>query len=188
METDRGKRLKSMASHSLFWLILWACVLGLAPILALAQPPLPPPSYGIYLQKGDVLVKLSYQQARRVPVGEMGYVMGIMHRTRVFLMGERSEVRTSDRRPCLYFYGANPREFYSMVILHKRDGIREFHYSIYPAGGSAQVVDEYRVGVQTEEVSKDLYRLLPDQALDPGEYGIVLGNTLYAFGVDPQDR
>jgi hypothetical protein len=154
------------------------------PLLARAQSVSSPPGYGIYLQKGDEWIRLSYQAARRVPVGEMGYVMGIMHRTRVFLLGGRSEIRVPNRQPTIYFNGANPADFYTLVKLDNREGLREFHYSIYRAGGSAQVVDDYRVQTRIERVGKDLYRLIPAQELAPGEYGIVLGDSICAFGID----
>jgi len=169
-------------------LVINLCMAGtlslLLPILVHAHPPPFPPAYGIYLQKGDEWIRLHYQPAKRVPVGEMGYVTGILHRTRVFLLGERAEVRISDRQPAIYFYGANPADFYTLVRLEKKDGLREFHYSIYPVGGSAQVVDEYLVKVNIERTGKDLYRLTPSQELKPGEYGIVLGDSICPFGID----
>jgi len=149
-----------------------------------AQPTSSPPDYGIYLQKGDEWIRLHYLAAKRVPVGEMGYVIGILHRTRVFLIGERAELRISDRQPAIYFYGANPADFYTLVRLERKDGLREFHYSIYPLGGSAQVVDDYLVKVQIERIGKDLYRLTPSQELAPGEYGVLLGDSIYPFGID----
>lgn len=166
-------------------LILVATVIPLlVPLLAQAETIAPPPAYGIYLQKGGEWVRLHYQPARRVPVGEMGYVIGILHRTRVFLLGERSEIRISDRQPAIYFYGANPADFYTVVKLERKDGLREFHYGIYPVGGSAEVVDEYRVKVRIEKTGKDLYRLMPAEPLMPGEYGIVLGDHICPFGLD----
>jgi hypothetical protein len=46
------------------------------------------------------------------------------------------------------------------------------------------VVDDYRVQTRIERVGKDLYRLIPAQELAPGEYGIVLGDSICAFGID----
>ncbi|MDH7499777.1 MAG: hypothetical protein QHH30_05255 [candidate division NC10 bacterium] len=154
------------------------------PLLAQAQTMTPLPGYGIYLEKEGEWVRLDYQAARRVAVGEMGYVMGVMHRTRVFLLGARSEIRLSDPQPSIYFNGANPADFYTLVKLDNRNGLRQFHYSIHQAGGSAQVVEEYRVPVRIERVGKDLYRLTPAERLKPGEYGIVLGEHICPFGID----
>ena len=154
----------------------------LSPFSGWASSPTPP-TYGIYLQKGDRWVKLDYQRGYRTPLGEMGYVMGVMHQSRVFLLGERAKNRISDRKPPIYFFGANPTDFYSLVKL-TGDGIREFHYSIYFAGGSPNVADEYLVRVEIEKVGKDLYRMVPAQELMPGEYGVVLGESICAFGVD----
>jgi len=163
----------------LFATIFVSCLL---PLLAQAISPVPP-SYGIFLQKGDEWIKLNYQQAYRVPLGEMGYVMGLMHQTRVFLLGDRAKLRISDRKPSIYFFGANPADFYSLVKL-TGDGIREFHYSTYFAGGSAKVKDDYLVRVEIEKVDNDLYRMVPGQELAPGEYGIVLGDSICPFGID----
>ncbi len=98
-------------------------------------------------------------------------------------MGERAKDRISDRQPPIYFFGANPTDFYSLVKL-TGDGIREFHSSTYFAGGSPKVVDECLVRVEIEKVGKDLYRMVPAQELVPGEYGVVLGESICAFGVD----
>ncbi len=143
-----------------------------------------PPSYGIYLQKGDEWVKLDYQRGYRVPIGEMGYVIGLMHQTRVFLLGDRSQLRISDPKPSIYSFGANPADFYSLVRLDAGDGLRQFHYSTYRVGGSAEVKDEYLVRVEIEKLDKDLYRMVPGQELAPGEYGIVLGDSICPFGID----
>ncbi|HEX9920973.1 MAG TPA: hypothetical protein VGB21_05695 [Candidatus Methylomirabilis sp.] len=182
MKTQTQRTAHRIPGRAVLWLA--ALILCLAPVLAQADPVLPPPAYGLYLQQGNDLIRLNYLRARRVPVGEMGYVMGIMHRTRVFLSGERSELRTANPQPILYSYGANPADFYSLVKLERRHGLREFQYSIYSAGGSAKVVDEYLVGVKVEQAGKDLYRMTPAQALEPGEYGIVLGDSICPFGID----
>jgi hypothetical protein len=163
-------------------LFLAIFVFCLLPLPGQAISPFPP-AYGIYLQKGDEWTRIDYQRAYRTPLGEMGYVMGVMHQSRVFLLGERAKVRISDRKPFIYFFGANPAEFYSLVRL-QGNGIREFHYSTYGAGDSLHVMEEYLVRVETEKVDKDLYRMTPVQELAPGEYGIVLGESICAFGVD----
>lgn len=177
---------RSLASSILMLVSAWmaASIPLLMPLLAQGETTTLPPAYGIYLQKGGEWVRLQYQLARRVPVGEMGYVIGVMHRTRVFLLGERSGLRISDRQPAIYFYGANPADFYTLVKLERKDGLREFHYSIYHVGGSAEVVEEYRVKVRIEEMDRDLYRLVPAEPLKAGEYGIVLGDHICPFGID----
>ncbi len=142
-----------------------------------------PPTYGIYLQKGDEWVKLDYQHGYRTALGEMGYVMGVMHQSRVFLLGEHAKVRTSGRQPSIYFFGSNPADFYSLVRL-TGEGIREFHYSTYFAGGSPKVANDYLIRVEIEKVDKDLYRMVPAQELAPGEYGIVLGDSICPFRID----
>jgi hypothetical protein len=168
-----------------FRIVLFATILASCPLPLLAQAISPlPPSYGIFLQKGDEWIKLNYQQAYRVPLGEMGYVMGLMHQTRVFLLGNRAQLRIFDRKPSIYSFGANPADFYSLVRLDAADGLRTFHYSTYHVGGSAKVQDEYLVGVEIEKVDKDLYRMVPRQELVPGEYGIVLGDSICPFGID----
>jgi hypothetical protein len=164
----------------LFATIFVSCLL---PLLAQAISPFPP-SYGIFLQTGDEWIKLNYQQAYRVPLGEMGYVIGLMHQTRVFLLGDRGQLRISDLKPSIYSFGANPADFYSLVRLDAGDGLRQFHYSTYRVGGSAKVKDEYLVRVEIEKVDKDLYRMVPGQELAPGEYGIVLGDSICPFGID----
>jgi hypothetical protein len=188
--TTKEAEMKIHPKKSTFAISLLA-LLGLMNLVSLvvpfrvqAQPSSPPPAYGVFLQKGEEWIRLQYQSARRVPAGEVGYVIGFMHRTRVFLVGERSKIRLSDRRPAIYFYGANPADFYTLVRLNNKDGLREFHYSMYPKGGSAQVVDEYLVRVNIEQIGKDLYRLTPAQELTPGEYGIVLGDSICPFGID----
>ena len=165
-------------------LALMNLVALLAPLWVEAQPSSPPPAYGVFLHQGEEWIRLQYESARRVPAGEVGYVIGFMHRTRVFLVGDRSQIRISDRKPAIYFYGANPADFYTLVRLDNRDGLRQFHYSMYPKGGSAQVVDEYLVRVNVEQIGEDLYRLTPSQELSPGEYGIVLGDSICPFGID----
>ncbi len=62
-----------------FCLVLLAgiFVCCLSPLSGWASSPAPP-TYGIYLQKGDLWVKLAYERGYRTPLGEMGYVMGIM--------------------------------------------------------------------------------------------------------------
>jgi hypothetical protein len=163
-------------------LVLAPMVPALSPS-AHAQLALHPPGYGIYLRSGDGWVRLEYQAARRVPVGEMGYVMGIMHRSRAFLRGERAPIRISGPYPFIYLHGAQP-EFYSLVRLEARDGLRQLHYSAYTAGGSPRVLEDYLIPVKVERLAKDLYRLVPARILPPGEYGLVLGDHLCAFGVD----
>lgn len=131
--------------------------------------------------------------------GILGYAItgGIASASvKAVIPGEEAKTRTPNRRPVFYIYfdsannsqsgtfstgfGAavlSPNEF-SLVELKSKKNRREARIgSLNIAGAKAGVMDKDQIAFSYEQIAQGVYKMQPDQDLEPGEYGFI-----YAVG------
>ncbi|HEX6095996.1 MAG TPA: hypothetical protein VF432_06715 [Thermoanaerobaculia bacterium] len=107
--------------------------------------------------------------------------------------GRTARTRTTEVRPTLFINASHdPKSYYYLARLDKNDeedNNRSLKIEQKASGFTATTrvipAGRWHVEYDAAEVSPGVWRVTPNQDLQPGEYGVVVpGGILYEFGVD----
>jgi hypothetical protein len=170
--------------------------------------PMTPHDSGIYLYTRDrdgnpkmiVLERAAYQGSKTGGVVTSSLTMGLRKvKMKAVIPGPRASIRTSDQRPVFYFYFedkaaglgksyfgltslSNPNQF-ALVKLEVKKSNRETIIGEFGAlGASSGTHVKSMIPFKSERIRPGLYKVVPTESLEEGEYCFLASAGLGAFG------
>jgi hypothetical protein len=111
----------------------------------------------------------------------------------VEMEGEAAQLRITNRAPEFYFRLASPERFAIVKITPKKNARIVQNVQIMPVSNEL-LIDMKQVATYKKQYQEDLYKIWPEEPLEPGEYALVeytdgvLNVQVWDFGVGPAKK
>lgn len=158
------------------------------------DPNLPPKEVGVFWKDGGKFIFIEGQNVSQAKIGGraahyFSYGIASKHWNGV-VSGPTSRNKVKENRPVFYLYvpeNSGPQD-YVLVKLDKKDDRREFEVGKIGGwgGGKSGTKDSKRQGFEFERVAARTYKLVINDELKPGEYGLFYqsGSAIAGTGHD----